>query len=40
MISLRDKISTVVLVPLENRSFDHMLGHLKYEDINPDVDGL
>lgn len=40
MTGLRDKISTVVLVPLENRSFDHMLGHLKYEGINPDVNGL
>ena len=28
--SLADKISTVVLVVLENRSFDHMLGHLTY----------
>jgi phospholipase C len=40
MTGLRDKISTVVLVPLENRSFDHMLGHLKYEGINSQVDGL
>jgi len=24
----------------ENRSFDHMLGHLSYEEINPEVDGL
>ena len=24
----------------ENRSFDHMLGHLKYEGINKNVDGL
>jgi phospholipase C len=40
MSDLSKKISTVVLVPLENRSFDHMLGHLKYQGLVPDVDGL
>jgi len=40
MSSLADKISTVVIVMMENRSFDHMLGHLKYEGLMPDVDGL
>ena len=40
MTNLADKISTVVLVVMENRSFDHMLGHLKYEGFMPDVDGL
>ncbi len=33
-------IDTIVLVMMENRSFDHMLGHLSYEGINPEVDGL
>jgi phospholipase C len=28
MTALADKISTVVLVIMENRSFDQMLGHL------------
>jgi phospholipase C len=40
MIQLTDKISTIVLVVFENRSFDHMLGHLKYEGFAPTVDGL
>jgi phospholipase C len=33
-------ISTVVLVVLENRSFDHMLGHLRYEGLNAAANGL
>lgn len=40
MSPLSDRVSTVVLVMLENRSFDHMLGHLSYENLVPDVDGL
>lgn len=40
MSPLRDRVSTVVLVMMENRSFDHMLGHLKKEKLVPDVDGL
>ncbi len=40
MKPLADRISTVVLVMLENRSFDHMLGHLAYENLVTDVDGL
>jgi phospholipase C len=40
MRPLTDRVSTVVLVMLENRSFDHMLGHLTYEGLVPDVDGL
>ena len=35
-----DKVKTIVLLMLENRSFDHMLGHLKHENINSDVEGL
>jgi phospholipase C len=40
MIPLAEKVSTVVLIALENRSFDHMLGHLKYEGLIPAADGL
>jgi phospholipase C len=40
MSALTDKISTVVLVIMENRSFDHMLGHLTYEGVARDVNGL
>ncbi len=40
MMLLTDKISTVVLVVLENRSFDHMLGHLQYEGLVSGVNGL
>jgi len=39
-MTLVEKISTVVLVVLENRSFDHMLGHLRYEGLMPALDGL
>lgn len=40
--SLRQKIDTVVIVMLENRSFDHLLGFLSHEDFDArtDVDGL
>jgi phospholipase C len=40
MSSLSDQVSTVVLVMLENRSFDHMLGHLSFENLVPNVNGL
>ena len=40
MATLRDRISTVVLVVMENRSFDHMLGHLALEGLVKGVDGL
>jgi phospholipase C len=40
MSSLSEKIWTVVLVVMENRSFDHMLGHLTYENILQGVNGL
>lgn len=40
MTSLSDRISTLVLVMLENRSFDHMLGHLSLEGLVAGVDGL
>ena len=35
-----DKIDHIVVLMLENRSFDHLLGYLKLEGIEPDVDGL
>lgn len=35
-----DQIDHIVVVMLENRSFDHMLGYLKREGGRPDVDGL
>ncbi len=42
---LRKSIDTIVIVMLENRSFDHMLGYLRLPDIprfgaRPEVDGL
>lgn len=40
MSSLSEKIWSVVLVAMENRSFDHMLGHLTYEHLIPGVNGL
>lgn len=40
MPDILQKVQTVVLVMFENRSFDHMLGHLSYENINPQIDGL
>jgi phospholipase C len=39
MANLRNLVDTVVLVMMENRSFDHMLGHLSLEGLKP-VDGL
>ena len=35
-----DQVKTIVILQFENRSFDHMLGHLSYDNINPQVDGL
>jgi phospholipase C len=40
MASILDEVDTIVLLMFENRSFDHMLGHLSYENINSYVDGL
>jgi phospholipase C len=33
-------IKTIVLCMLESRSFDNMLGHLSFEGLLADVDGL
>ena len=35
-----DKIEHIVVLMMENRSFDHMLGYLKLEKVSLDVDGL
>ncbi|MDQ3687293.1 MAG: alkaline phosphatase family protein, partial [Acidobacteriota bacterium] len=35
-----DKIEHIVVLMLENRSFDHMLGYLKLEGVIAEVDGL
>ena len=35
-----EKIDTIVVVMLENRSFDHMLGYLSLERGRRDIDGL
>lgn len=40
MAGLGDLIDTVVIVMMENRSFDHVLGHLSYDRVNTNVDGL
>lgn len=37
---LRDRIDTVVVLMLENRSFDHVFGALSLEEGRTDVDGL
>lgn len=35
-----ENIKTVMLLMFENRSFDHMLGHLSYQGLQPLADGL
>src|SRR5713101_742188 len=37
---LRDAVGTIVILIMENRSFDHMLGHLRFNGNRPDVDGV
>ena len=39
-MALLDPIGTVVIVMFENRSFDHMVGHLSLIDPKVPVDGL
>ena len=34
------KVDHIIVVMMENRSFDHMLGYLKLTGANTDVDGL
>jgi len=38
--TLVSQVETILIVMLENRSFDHMLGHLSFEGVNDGVDGL
>lgn len=40
MANMLDKVKTIFLLMFENRSFDHMLGHLSLEGLTKDVDGL
>lgn len=40
MATALDKVKTIAILMFENRSFDHMLGHLSYENLNKEVDGL
>lgn len=40
MENLLEKVKTIVLLMFENRSFDHMLGHLSRQKINTEVNGL
>lgn len=35
-----EKVDHVVVVMLENRSFDHMLGYLSLSGRRPEIDGL
>ena len=37
-MTISDKIKHVVVLMLENRSFDNILGHLHH--INPEIDGI
>jgi phospholipase C len=40
MADLLSQINTIVLLMFENRSFDHMLGHLSFENKQPKAEGL
>lgn len=40
MANILDKVKTIVLLMFENRSFNHILGHLSLQNINPNVRGL
>ena len=35
-----EKVDHIVVMMLENRSFDHMLGYLSLTGRRPDIDGL
>src|SRR5437660_7089568 len=37
---LRDAVGTIVILIMENRSFDHLLGHLSFNGNRTDVDGV
>ncbi|MFL5809951.1 MAG: alkaline phosphatase family protein, partial [Flavisolibacter sp.] len=40
MANISDQVKTVILVMMENRSFDHMLGHMTLDDPGLKMDGL
>jgi phospholipase C len=40
MPSLLDQVTSIILVMMENRSFDHMLGHLTIDNPELDINGL
>jgi phospholipase C len=40
MASILDEVKTIILVMMENRSFDHMLGHLTLENPALPIEGL
>jgi phospholipase C len=40
MAGILDQVNSIVLVMMENRSFDHLLGHLTIDDPTLDVEGL
>src|SRR5262249_22418614 len=37
---LREAVGTIVILMMENRSFDNILGHLSFNGNRPDVDGV
>jgi len=39
---LKDKVDTIVVLMMENRSFDNVLGYLRHPDFGnrPDIDGI
>ena len=40
MATIIDQVKTIVLVMMENRSFDHLLGHLSLDDPSKSINGL
>ena len=40
MAGILDQVTSIVLVMMENRSFDHLLGHLTIDNPALDIDGL
>jgi phospholipase C len=40
MAGILDQVTSIILVMMENRSFDHILGHLTVDDPGLDINGL
>jgi phospholipase C len=40
MTNILDDVQTIILLMFENRSFDHMLGHISIDDPSSKIDGL